>query len=119
MKPSTVNQLSSQIQALQDEVCLASIVDCRTKHGTRWVLQETFFADPVVFRERNFFGHPLAGLLWEGQFEEVLMELGWEKVPNWECLFVHRKQRLFSSVYVDDVKYGWKEAEYGSRVEEN
>ena len=32
------------------------------------------------------------------------MELGWEKVPNWECLFVHRNQKLFSSVYVDDIK---------------
>ena len=30
--------------------------------------------------------------------------LGWEKVPHWECLFVHRKQRLFLSVYVDDIK---------------
>ena len=28
-------------------------------------------------------------LLWERQFEEVLLELGWEKVPNWGvCLFV-------------------------------
>ena len=27
-----------------------------------------------------------------------------KKVPNWECLFVHRKQRWFLSVYVDDIK---------------
>ena len=26
-----------------------------------------------------------------------------EKVPTWECLFVHRKQGLFLSVYVDDI----------------
>ena len=32
------------------------------------------------------------------------MELGWVKVPNWECLFVHRKQKLFPSVCVDDIK---------------
>ena len=25
------------------------------------------------------------------------------KIQNWECLFVHRKQGLFSSVYMDDV----------------
>ena len=25
----------------------------------------------------------LAGLLWERQFEEVPLALGWEKVPNW------------------------------------
>ena len=27
-----------------------------------------------------------------------------KKDPNWECLFVHRKEGLFSSVYVDDIK---------------
>ena len=26
--------------------------------------------DPVVPLERNLYGHPLAGLLWERQFEE-------------------------------------------------
>ena len=48
--------------------------------------------DPVVPHERNFFGHPFAGLLWERQFEKAFKELGWGKVPNWECLYVHRKQ---------------------------
>ena len=38
------------------------------------------------------------------QFEEVLLELGWEKVPNLECLFVHRKQGLSLSVHMDDNK---------------
>ena len=41
-----------------------------------------------------------------------------EKVPNWECLFVHRKQGFFLPVYVDDIINGWEEAEYGSHVEE-
>ena len=40
--------------------------------------------------------------------EEVLLELGWRKVPNWECLFVHRKQGLFLSVYLDDIKRAGK-----------
>ena len=26
------------------------------------------------------------------------------KIPNWECLFVHRKQGLFLTPYVDDIK---------------
>ena len=38
--------------------------------------------DPEVPPERNLYGHPLAGLLWERQFEEVLLELGWEKGPT-------------------------------------
>ena len=29
-------------------------------------------------------------------------------MPNWECLFVHRKQRLFLSVYVDGIKVAGK-----------
>ena len=39
-----------------------------------------------------FTDNPLAGLLWERQFEKVLLEYGWEKAPNWECLFVHREE---------------------------
>ena len=54
--------------------------------------------DPVVPLERSWCGQPPPGLLWARQFEEVLLELGWEVVPNWECPFVHRKQDLFLSV---------------------
>ena len=46
------------------------------------------------------------------------MELGWVKVPNWECLFVHRKQTLFLSVYVDDIKNRWEKGEISFYVEE-
>ena len=54
--------------------------------------------------ERQLYGHPLAGLLWERQFEEALMELGQEKVPNWECQPGHRKQGLFLSENAAGVK---------------
>ena len=64
--------------------------------------------DPVVALERNLYGHPLAGLLWDRQFEKILLKHGWEKIPNWECLFVHREQGLFLSVYVDDIKLAGK-----------
>ena len=64
--------------------------------------------DPVVPLERNLYGHPLARLLWEKQFEKVLLKHGWEKIPNWECLFVHREKGLFLSVYVDDFKLAGK-----------
>ena len=64
--------------------------------------------DPVVPLERNLCGHPLAGLLWERQFEKILLKHGWEKVPIWECLFVHRQKGLFLSVYVDDIKLAGK-----------
>ena len=59
--------------------------------------------DPVVPLERNLYGHPSAG-----QFEKILLKYGWEKVSNWECLFVHREKGLFLSVYVDDIKLAGK-----------
>ena len=64
--------------------------------------------DPVVPFERNLYGHPLARLLWEKQFEKILLKCAWEKVSNWECLFVHREKDLFLSVYVDDIKLAGK-----------
>ena len=67
--------------------------------------------DPVVPREQHLYGHPLARLLWERQFEKVLSEHEWEKVPNWERLFVNREKRLFLSVY------GWKETKHWLHVE--
>ena len=42
-----------------------------------------YLEDPVVPFERNLYGHPLAGLLWERQFEKA-------------------------SVYVDDIKMAGK-----------
>ena len=33
---------------------------------------------------------------------------GWEKIPNWECLFVHREKGVFLSVYVDDIRLAGK-----------
>ena len=64
--------------------------------------------DPVVPLERKLYGHPLAGLLWERQFEKALLEHVWDKVFNWECLFVNRARGLFLSVYVDDIKLAGK-----------
>ena len=54
----------------------------------KWPKSWSSMEDPVVPLERNLYGHPFAGLLWERQFEKVILEHGWEKVPNWECLFV-------------------------------
>ena len=64
--------------------------------------------DPVVPLERNLYGHPLAGLIWERQFEKILLTYVWEKVFNWECSFVHREKGLLLSVYVDDIKLAGK-----------
>ena len=70
----------------------------------RWPKSWSSMEDPVVPLERNLYGHPLAGLLCERQFDKVLLEHGWEKVLNWECSFVYREKGLFLSVSVDDIK---------------
>ena len=64
--------------------------------------------DPVVPLERNLHGHPLAGLLSERQFEKILLKYIWEKLSNYECLFVYREKGIFLSVYVDDIKLAGK-----------
>ena len=74
----------------------------------KWPKSWSNMEDPVVPLERNLYGHPLAELLWERQFEKVLLKHGWEKIPNWECLCVHREKGLFLSVYVDDIKLAGK-----------
>ena len=74
----------------------------------KWPKSLSCMEDPVVPLERNLYGHPLAGVLWERQFEKVLLEHGCKKVLNWECLFVNRARGLFYFVYVDDIKLAGK-----------
>ena len=40
----------------------------------KWPKSWSSMEDPVVPLERNLYGHPLAGLLWERQFEKVLLK---------------------------------------------
>ena len=42
----------------------------------KWPKSCSNMEDTVVPLERNLYGHPLAGLLWERQFEKVLLENG-------------------------------------------
>ena len=48
----------------------------------KWPKSWSSMEDPVVPLERNLYGHPLAGLLWERQFEKILLKHGWEKIPT-------------------------------------
>ena len=70
----------------------------------KWPKSWSSMEDPVVPLERNLYG----GLLWERQFEKILLKQGWEKVPGWNCLFVHREEEFFLSVYADDIKLAGK-----------
>ena len=63
--------------------------------------------DPVVPLERNLYGHPLAGLSWERQFEKVLLKNGWEKFQIGNAYSL-KKQNLDSlwKVLLKDVGFG-------------
>ena len=79
-------------------------------HGPVWKTQSFLLSDILS-------GHPLAGQLWERQFEKILLMYGWEKVSNWECLLVHREKGLFLLVYVDDIKLAGKKQYHWSDEE--
>ena len=74
----------------------------------KWPTSWSSIEDPVVPVERNLCGHPLAGLFWEKQFEKILKKYGWEKVSNWECLFVHREKGLFLLERNKNIDPMWK-----------
>ena len=83
----------------------------------KWPKSWSSMEDPVVPLQRNLYGHLLAGLKWERQFEKILLKHGWEKFPNWECLFVHREKRIILVCVSGRCKTGWKETEHRHTVE--
>ena len=110
--PSKNGRCTSLFKILKAECPDVWILLPKYKWPTSWSEIE----DPVVPSWTKFFRTSTRrGLLWERQFEETLLEFGWEEVPNWECLFV---QGWYLSVYVDDITNGWKAADSGSHVEE-
>ena len=50
---------------------------CLPRH--KWPKSWSSVEDPVVLLDRNLYGHPLAGLLCERQFEKIRLKHGWEK----------------------------------------
>ena len=56
--------------------------------------------------KRNLYGHKLAALPWQKFAGWKILQIGFEKLVDWECLYVHREKKLFLSVYVDDPN-GW------------
>ena len=83
----------------------------------KWPKSLSGIAGPVVPLERNLYGHPLVGLLWRDTLRRFCWDLYVKKYRIANAYFVHRKQGLFLSVYVDDIKMAGR-TEYGSNVEE-
>ena len=74
-----------------------------------WPKSWSNIEDPVVPLERNLYGHPLAGFLWERQFEETLLEFGWEKAQNWECMFIVNKGSFCQFLWMTSKRLGKKQ----------
>ena len=72
----------------------------RHKWPKSWFSME----DAVVPLERNLYGHPLSGLLWERQFEKILLIMVGRRFPNVNAYSYTVKKGLFLSLYVDDIK---------------
>ena len=100
----SLNKVHTQVK-MEDAHKVLKQLDSSTTTQVAQIMSS--MEDPVVPLERKLYGHPLARLIWERQFEKVLLQHGWEKIPNWECLFVHREKGLFLSV--DDIKLAGKE----------
>ena len=67
----------------------------------KWPKSWSSMEDPVVPLERNLYGHPLAGLLRERQFEKILLKHGWEKIPNWNVsLFIVKKDYSYLCMWM-------------------
>ena len=69
----------------------------------KWPKSWSSMEDPVVPLERNLYGHPLAGLLWERQFEKVLLENVWEKFQIGN-VYSLTERKDYSCLCVDDIK---------------
>ena len=61
----------------------------------KWLKSWSSIEDPVVPLERNLYGHPLAGLLWERQFEKIILKHGWGKVSIGSVFSYTVKKRMF------------------------
>ena len=71
--------------------------------------------DPVVLLERNSYGHPLAGPLWERQFEEVLLEFldGKQCRIGNVCLFIENTDYSYRCTWmtqkmIEESRAVWK-----------
>ena len=69
----------------------------------KWPKSWSNIEDPVVPLER-FFRTPISKIFVGKTIRGSVLGTWMGKVPNWECLFVHRKQGLLLSVCVDDIK---------------
>ena len=83
----------------------------------KWPKSWSSMEDPVVPLERNLYGHPLAGLLWERQFEKILLKHDWEKSSTLGMLIRTPSKRVILICVCGRHQIGWKETKQWPNVE--
>ena len=61
--------------------------------------------NPVCRLRLALYGHPLSGAFWEQHCRKMLLSVGFESIPSWECCFLHRELKIVLSVCVDDSRW--------------
>ena len=80
------------------KVSMSGYVDSSLK--TQWSKSRSSMKGPVVPLERNLYGRPLAGLLWESQFKKILLKYEWKKIAKLGLhMYKLRKGLLFSCMW--------------------
>ena len=69
------------------------------------------FQNPVCPLVLNLYGHPLAGNVWGSDCEKRVLSCGWQKIPNWPCVYHNPKAKALLVVYVDDFKLAAKRSD--------
>ena len=79
----------------------------------KWPKSWSSKEDPVVPLERNLYGHLVAGLLWERQFEKVLLEHGLGKSSK----FGNENKDQSCLCHLDDIELAGKKQNLDPIVE--
>ena len=78
----------------------------------KWPKSWSSMEDPVVLLERNLYGHPLTGLLWERQFEKILLQHGLGEGFQLGMLIRTPRKRIILVCVCGWQKIGWKETKH-------
>ena len=74
----------------------------------KWPKSWSSMEDPVLPLERNLYGHHLAGLLCERQFEKILLKHGWEKNSKLGMSFCTSWKRVILICVCGWHQIGWE-----------
>ena len=97
-----MNDAPDLLRLSEADCPMVSIRPPRSRRPKSWDTIE----DQVVPLERVIYGRPLAELWWVTAIRKYFCWRIEQKVPEWECWYLHRKNVLFLSLCVDVLNIG-------------